>query len=183
VTFRGRAAHSARPWQGDNAVHRAGALLQELAARPPREARSGGLVYREVLSATRIQGGRARNVVPDECTLNLNLRFGPDRSMEDAARELEALAERHGARAALTDLSPACPAWADHPLVRRLAERTGAAVGPKQAWTDVARLAQAGVPAVNYGPGATAQAHQEGEWLELAALETCYRGLEAFLRK
>ena len=61
-------------------------------------------------------------------------------------------------------------------------ERTGAAVEPKQAWTDVARFAALGVPAVNFGPGATAQAHQQGEWLELAALERCSRALEGFLR-
>jgi len=182
LRFRGRAAHSARPWQGDNAVHRAGALLAALAARPPREALSGGLSFREVASVTRIEGGRARNVVPDLCTVNLNFRFAPDKPLEAAADELRALAARFGAEAELTDLSPACPAFADHPLVRRLAERTGAAVEPKQAWTDVARLAEAGVPAVNFGPGHVAQAHQAGEFVELASLAECYRRLEAFLR-
>ncbi|HTN54052.1 MAG TPA: succinyl-diaminopimelate desuccinylase [Anaeromyxobacter sp.] len=179
--FEGRSAHSARPWQGENAVHRAGPLLAELLARAPREARSGGLVFREVASVTRIEGGRARNVVPDRCALNLNLRFAPDRTLDQAAAELRALGERHGARVELTDLSPACPAFADHPLVRRLVERTGVAVEPKQAWTDVARLAAHGIPAANLGPGATAQAHQRGEWVELAALERGYRVLEAFL--
>ena len=81
----------------------------------------------------------------------------------------------------LTDLSPACPAYADHALVRRLVARTRVAVEPKQAWTDVARLAAHGVPAVNLGPGATAQAHQQGEWVELAALDLGYRLYETFL--
>ncbi len=182
VVFEGRSAHSARPWQGENAVHRAGGLLAELGRRGPREVVSGGLVYREVVSATRIEGGRARNVVPDRCTLNVNFRFAPDKTVEAAAEELRRLAERFGARVALTDLSPACPAFADHPLVARLRDRTGAEAHPKQAWTDVARLAQAGIPAVNLGPGATSQAHQQGEWVELEALERSYRMLEAFLR-
>jgi succinyl-diaminopimelate desuccinylase len=182
VTFAGRSAHSARPWHGENAVHKAGALLAHLAARAPREARSGGLLFREVLSATRIEGGRARNVVPDRCTANLNFRFAPDKSLEAAAEELRALARELGAEVELTDLSPACPAYADHPLVQRLLARTGVAAEPKQAWTDVARLAQAGVPAVNFGPGATAQAHQVGESVELPALARCYAALEAFLR-
>jgi succinyl-diaminopimelate desuccinylase len=180
-TLSGRAAHSARPWQGENAIHRAWALLEHLSARPAREALSGGLAFREVLSATRVEGGRARNVVPDRCALNLNFRFAPDKAMDAAAAELQALGERFGAVVELTDLSPACPAYADEPLVRRLGARVGA-VEPKQAWTDVARLAQVGIPAVNFGPGATAQAHQRGEWVELAALEGCYRALEAFLR-
>ncbi len=182
LTFAGRAAHSARPWQGENAVHRAGALLAELAARPPREVRSDGLVYREVASVTRIEGGRARNVVPDRCALNLNLRFAPDRSLEEAAEEVRALGARFGASVELADLSPAAPSFASHPLVERLRQRSGAEVQPKQAWTDVARLAQAGVPAVNFGPGATAQSHQQGEWVMLEALGRCYRMLERFLR-
>jgi len=183
VTFHGRAAHSARPWQGDNAVHRAGGLLAELAERRPREAVSGGQPFREVLTCTRIEGGQARNVVPERCTLNLNFRFAPDKSLEQAAWELIALGERHGAEVTLTDRSPACPAWGDHPLVQRLLARTGVAAEPKQAWTDVARLAVHGVPAVNLGPGASAQAHQRGEWIEEAALARGYRLLERFLRR
>jgi succinyl-diaminopimelate desuccinylase len=179
--FAGRAAHSARPWHGENAVHRAGALLAELHARPPREARSAGHLFREVLSATRIQGGQARNVVPDRCTLNLNFRFAPDRSLEDAVAELRALGERHGAEVTLTDLSPACPAFGEHPLVRRIVERTAVETAPKQAWTDVARLAAHGIPAANLGPGATSQAHQRGEWVGIEALVRGYRLYEAFL--
>jgi len=181
LTFRGRAAHSARPWQGENAVHAAGALLAELRARPPREAISGGLAFREVASVTRIEGGRARNVVPDRCALNVNFRFAPDKALDAAAGEVRDLGARFGAEVELTDLSPSCPAYADHPLVRRLLERTGVRPEAKQAWTDVARLAQHGIPAVNFGPGATAQAHQRGEWIELAALERGYRLYEAFL--
>jgi succinyl-diaminopimelate desuccinylase len=182
LTFTGRSAHSARPWQGENAVHKAGNLIAELDRREPREAESGGLLYREVVSVTRIDGGRARNVVPDRCTLNVNFRFGPDKALAEASQELRQLAARFGAAAELTDLSPACPPFADHPLVARLRQRTGAAVEAKQGWTDVARLAQAGVPAVNFGPGATSQAHQQGEWVELASLLESYRMLERFLR-
>ncbi len=182
-TFHGKAAHSARPWHGENAVHRAGALLAELHARAPREAVSGGLPFREVLSVTRIEGGRARNVVPDACALNLNFRFAPDKTLEIAAGELTALGARHGAEVQLTDLSPACPAFSTNPLVRRLLDLTGMVAEPKQAWTDVARLHAHGIPAVNLGPGAPSQAHQRGEWIEVAALAQGYRLLERFLRR
>ncbi len=182
LRFGGRSAHSARPWQGENAVHKAGNLLAHLARTEPREAVSGGLLYREVVSVTRIEGGRARNVLPDVCTLNVNFRFAPDKTIEQASEELAALGRRFGAEVELADLSPACPAFSENPLVERLRARTGASVEPKQAWTDVARLAQAGVPAVNFGPGATDQAHQQGEWVEVEAVEKGYRLLEAFLR-
>jgi succinyl-diaminopimelate desuccinylase len=182
LTFEGRSAHSARPWQGVNAIHRAGPLLAELGQRPPLEVANGGVVFREVISVTRIEGGRASNVVPDRCALRVNYRFAPGRAPEEAGEELRRLGERFGAQVTLDDLAPACPAFADHPLVARLRERTGARIEPKQAWTDVARLAQAGIPAVNFGPGATSQAHQQGEWIELASLERNYRMLEAFFR-
>lgn len=182
LRFEGRSAHSARPWQGENAVHKAGNLLAHLARTEPREVPNGGLTFREVVSVTRIEGGRARNVLPDVCALNVNFRFAPGRGVEQASEELTALGRRFGAEVELTDLSPACPAFADHPLVERLRARSAAPVEPKQAWTDVARLAQAGVPAVNFGPGATDQAHQQGEWVEVEAIETSYRLLEAFLR-
>jgi succinyl-diaminopimelate desuccinylase len=169
LTFRGRTAHSARPWQGENAIHKAGSLLVELEARAPREAMIDGLVYRTVTSATVAQGGRGRNVVPDEFTLNLNHRFAPGTAIEEAQREVSGLV---GGRAdiAWRDLSPSALPHASHPLVIRLREAGVAAVEPKQAWTDVARFAELGVPAVNFGPGENAQAHQRNEWTSIPKL-------------
>jgi succinyl-diaminopimelate desuccinylase len=169
VTFRGRTAHSARPWQGENAIYRAGPLLIELSALAAREVVLDGLVYRAVTTATTAHGGRGRNVVPDEFTLNLNHRFSPGTSIEQAQRDVEALV---GGRAEITwsDLSPSALPHASHPLVVALREAGVADVEPKQAWTDVARFAQLGVPAVNFGPGVNAQAHQRNEWTSLQKL-------------
>ena len=54
---------------------------------------------------------------------------------------------------------------------------------PKQAWTDVATLQSLGIPAVNYGPGEPAQAHQPGEWVEGEAVAEVARQLVAFLER
>ena len=169
LTFRGRTAHSARPWQGDNAIHNAGPLLCELAALGPRETTLDGLVYRTVTSVTLAKGGRGRNVVPDQLELNLNHRFAPDTSIAEAQRQIEALV---AGRAEITwrDLSPAAPPSGSHPLVVALREAGVVTVEPKQAWTDVARFAEAGIAAVNFGPGENAQAHQRNEWTSLTRL-------------
>jgi succinyl-diaminopimelate desuccinylase len=178
VTFEGRTAHSARPWQGDNAIHKAGAFLAELGALAPREVVLDGLLYRTVTSCTLASGGRGRNIVPDAFELNLNHRFSPDQTLEGAQRDLEALVQGR-ARITWHDLSPAAPPFASHPLVAALRDSGVAAVEPKQAWTDVARFAALGVPAVNFGPGVNAQAHQRNEWTLIPPLAT---GREILLR-
>jgi succinyl-diaminopimelate desuccinylase len=169
LTFHGRTAHSARPWQGENAIYKAGPLLVELAARAPREVVIDGLVYRTVTTVTMAQGGRGRNIVPDELSLNLNHRFSPGTSIEDAQREVEALVQGR-AEISWRDLSPSAPPHASHPLVAALRDAAATTVEPKQAWTDVARFAQIGVPAVNFGPGENAQAHQRNEWTSISKL-------------
>ncbi|HXN81143.1 MAG TPA: succinyl-diaminopimelate desuccinylase [Myxococcales bacterium] len=187
LTFHGRSAHSARPWQGENAVHKAGALLEHLRTLEPRDVRYAGsgveLVYREVLNVTRIEGFTGRNVLPASCRLNLNYRFAPGKSADAASAEVRALAARFGADCEITDASPSGPVILDNPLLARLLAVTAAKLEPKQAWTDVARLALAGIPAANFGPGEQAQAHQKNESCPEDALLRGYRALERFLRE
>ena len=182
VTFVGRTSHSARPWQGDNAIQKAGPFLTDLAGRAPRESIIDGFTYRTVTSATLAEGGRGRNIIPDRFKLNVNHRFAPDTTLEGAQREVEALVAGR-AEVRFTDLSPSAPPFAEHPLVRALRESGIAGVEPKQAWTDVARFAALGVPAVNFGPGEQGQAHQKNEWTSLAKVEAGYDILTRFLSR
>ncbi|MGH8905079.1 MAG: succinyl-diaminopimelate desuccinylase [Egibacteraceae bacterium] len=181
VTFSGRSAHSARPWEGENALTKAGRFLAELHELPPRDVIVDGLVYREVLSATRAStGGNARNVVPDRFTINLNFRFAPNRTLEQAE---DRVVELVGGAAAVevVDRAPPCPPSRDAPLVARFLDVVGAPVEAKQAWTDVARLSAAGIPALNYGPGLTAQAHQAGEYVPEGNLVVARSAIGRFL--
>lgn len=183
LTFEGRSAHSARPWQGDNAIHKAGALLEHLRALAPREVRIGELSYREVFTVTRIGGFTGRNVVPARCDLNLNFRFAPGRTLAEAEAEVLALARQFGASAAITDRAPSGPVILDNPLLQEFRALTAAPIEPKQAWTDVAQLAAAGIAAANFGPGEQAQAHQKGESCGEEALQRAYAMIERFLRE
>lgn len=180
VTFEGRTGHSARPWEGENAITKAAGLLAELGAREPVEVVLDGMVFREVITPTLAKGGRGRNVVPDRFELNLNYRFAPGKTPEQALAELEQIVAGR-ARVEATDLSPAGRPHRAHPLVQKLAAAGVVAVERKQAWTDVARFDQVGVPAVNLGPGLNAQAHQPNEYTDLRLMVAGYHIFEHFL--
>jgi len=181
VTFVGRTAHSARPWEGDNAVTQAAELLAELRAQRPVESVIEGLSYRSSTTVTQARdGGRGRNVVPDRFVLNLNHRFAPDRSLDDAVTHVRALVGQR-AEVEITDRSPAALPSAGHPLVKALVEAGVRAVEPKQAWTDVARFSALGIAAVNFGPGENAQAHQRNESTSLTLVHEGYVILERWL--
>lgn len=180
ILFTGRAAHSARPWQGVNAIHRAGPLLTTLLERGAEDVSVDGLVFRNVVSATLAQGGRARNVVPDSFEVNLNFRFAPRPGAIEAARtELERLASGHSF--VIDDVSPPGPVPQNNAILSHWRALCELEVGPKQAWTDVARLSAFGVDAVNFGPGDGNQAHQAGEWVALQSLVTSYELLHRLM--
>ncbi len=182
LTFEGRTAHSARPWQGDNALFKAARFIQELEQRQPRDIEIDGYVFREVMTPTLIRGGRARNVVPDEVELNVNYRFAPGRTPEQAFSGLRELAGEH-CKIQATDLSPAGRPHAENPYVRHLASCGVNGVRSKQAWTDVARFDSIGVAGVNLGPGTAAQAHQPNEYTELDQLVEGYAIFERFFTR
>jgi succinyl-diaminopimelate desuccinylase len=179
VTFEGKSAHSARPWQGENAITKAGAFLAELAALQPRDVEpEPGLVYREVTTVTLAKGGLGRNLVPPSFEVHVNVRFAPGRTPEDAERELiERVAGR--ARVNVTDRSPSARVPRDNPLLEKFKQIAKPKIAPKQAWTDVARLATRGIDAVNFGPGYTAQAHQKDE---RASIDMAVRAFETFVK-
>jgi succinyl-diaminopimelate desuccinylase len=179
ITFTGKSSHSARPWQGENAVTKAGEFLAALHERAAEEVMVDGLPFYEVLTPTLARGGETKNIVPDSFWINVNHRFAPGKDRSDVEKLFESLVGDI-ASYEIVDFAPSGPVELDNPHLQRLIA-TGLEVRPKQAWTDVARFAQHGVSAVNYGPGLPAQAHQPQEYAELSLLVECHERLEAFL--
>jgi succinyl-diaminopimelate desuccinylase len=174
LTFEGKTGHSARPWEADSAITKGAVFLAELGNRTPIATVIDGLVFRTVTTATQAKdGGRGRNVVPDRFLVNLNHRFAPSTTLEQAQEDVLALVAGR-AHVEFTDLSPAALPNASHPLVERLVKAGVRGVEPKQAWTDVARFASVGVPAINFGPGENAQAHQKDESTALSLVHEGY---------
>jgi succinyl-diaminopimelate desuccinylase len=179
VTVKGLRAHTSRSWMGKNAIHDAGDVLDVLRSWAPRKPFVDGLEYQEGLNAVAISGGVAGNVVPDECVVTVNFRYAPDRSAADAEayiRELfaawpvEILDNAPGARPGLTI-----------PVASSFLTAVGGTARPKLGWTDVARFAELGIPAVNYGPGDPAIAHTPAEQVEVALIAQCEDRLRSWL--
>ena len=180
VEFHGTAAHSARPWLGENAVTKAGVWLAEMHQREWRDVIVSGLTFKETFAVTTAHGGIARNVIPATFSLNLNHRFPPDRTMEEA--EAEVLAVCAGAdQVEIVDRAAAGAIPEGNAHLDRLRGLVDI-VAAKTAWTDVARLTARGLPAVNYGPGDTALAHRADESASVEGMENCLRVLREFLR-
>ena len=180
VKFYGRSAHSARPWLGENAITKAAPLLAKFAAREPKPTNHGGLDFLEVMSPTLAKGGVSRNVIPAHFEFNVSYRFPPTLSVEEAEEHLRAFCAEAD-EIEVTDRALAAPVPENNPHMDRLAAITRAPRGPKQGWTDVARLAEYGIPAINYGPGEVAMAHQLAESVPIENLAVAWGHLRTFL--
>lgn len=179
VRTTGVRAHSARAWIGENAIHRAAPILTRLAEYRAREVPVEGLLYRESLSAVRIAGGVAGNVIPDACEVEVNYRFAPSKSAADAEAHLRGVLA--GFEIEITDAAEGARPGLDAEIAQQFVAAVGAEPRPKYGWTDVARFSALGIPAVNYGPGDPHLAHHDEERVPLAQIDAVERGLRAWL--
>jgi succinyl-diaminopimelate desuccinylase len=180
LAFQGASAHSARPWTGVNAIRLAVEGLAGIVGAEPVDVVRDGLLFREVLSVTKLQSGIAANVIPAEAVATLNFRFAPGRSLDEAEARLRELVNGAGTLE-IVSRAPAAEVDLQAPLLARLVEVGGLDVAPKQAWTPVAQFSELGLVAVNFGPGAPRYAHTPDELVEVAALERSFAVLKALV--
>ena len=179
VTAAGQRAHSARSWMGRNAIHEAGGILDVLRRYEPREPEVDGLRYHEGLNAVGISGGVAGNVIPDRCVVTVNYRFAPDRDVAAAQQHLREVFGRWDV--AIVDAAPSARPGLGRGPAASFAAAVGGAPRAKLGWTDVARFAELGIPAVNYGPGISELAHTKDEYVELASIGACETHMRRWL--
>lgn len=185
VTLKGERAHPARPWMGRNAIHRLGRLLTAVEADPAREPEIDGCRFREALQALAVEGGVAGNVVPDRATVTINHRFAPDRTSAEAEAHVRAVIApvlEDGDEVEMVDLAGAAAPSLTHPVLASLIARNDLPVRAKLGWTDVARFAERGIPAANFGPGDATLAHTAEERVERQPIERCFAALDDLLR-
>ena len=181
LAARGERAHSARSWTGVNAIHGAAEVLARLNAYEPRRPVIDGLEYREGLNAVFVSGGVAGNVLPDVCTVSVNHRFAPDRSVKEAVAHVREVFD--GFEVEVTDSAPAAMPGLSVPAAAAFIEAVGGTANPKFGWTDVARFSGLGIPAVNFGPGDPHLAHKQDEFVPIDHIGTVEEQLRAWLEE
>jgi succinyl-diaminopimelate desuccinylase len=179
LRFSGQRAHTARAWMGENAIHALAEPLRRLAEYEPRIVDIDGLTYREGLQATAVGGGVAGNVVPDAAVLTVNHRFAPDRDPAAAERHLREVFD--GFELSVVDVSPGALPGLSAPAAAELVAAAGGRAAAKLGWTDVARFAALGMPAVNFGPGDPTLAHTQQENVRIAEIRQVTEVLRKFL--
>lgn len=177
----GTRAHSARSWLGDNAIHKLGAVLDRLAAYQPRSVDIDGCVYREGLSAVRIDGGVAGNVIPDSAAVTVNFRFAPDRTPDQALTHVREVFDGLDVTIEQTDSAAGALPGLTAPAAAALVAAADGRVRAKYGWTDVSRFAARGIPAVNYGPGDPNLAHTVDERVPVEQISAVAELLRGFL--
>lgn len=180
----GRACHSSRPEQGVNAVYRMGRLLRgvEEYAEQLRKNAPDPILGPPTLSVGRITGGVSPNTVPDVCRIDIDRRLIPGENPTAAIEDLDSYLKAYPgidfpfvsspARLACPPLNPVPSAS----LTKQFGQVINGVAGKHEVigvpfGTDASTIAEAGIPAIVFGPGDIAQAHTKDEWIDLAELE------------
>ncbi|MFZ9702430.1 MAG: succinyl-diaminopimelate desuccinylase [Candidatus Nanopelagicales bacterium] len=181
VSTSGKRSHSARWWNGENAIHKTNKILEILNNYKSREPEIDGHKFREGLQAVKVNGGIAGNVVPDSVTISINHRFAPDTSIDQATQNMKTLFKDFNFQ--LVDAANAAPTGLSNLLIKEFVSNIGKNIAPKFGWTDVARFANAGIPAINFGPGDPNLAHHPEEKVLISQINDVYESLKNWLTK
>lgn len=178
ITTFGKTAHGSMPHLGINAIEKANVLLNRLKTwqipHAPHELLGGCS-----MSINRIYGGSATNIVPDTCSIELDLRVLPDQQPQDIISDIKKLTAEIAhidpefkAEISILRFCPALETKADHPFVRQISQATGISETHAIGFTtDGPLFAKLGAPVLILGPGDGARCHQPNEAIEIAQLE------------
>lgn len=182
----GQAAHCSVPERGRNAIALAFELFDEIRRLPFMRAQHP-LFPEPWANLGLLTGGLSTNVVPDRCTMQLDLAVLPGLQLEDVVAQLRRLIDTRGASLEIVDKAPPFELPTGAQLVTSLAEAVHRTTGQParivgmRSWTDAENLVKRGVPTVVYGAGDLALAHSDREAVSLSELETMAKTLAALI--
>lgn len=176
VTMYGKTAHGSMPDHGINAIQAIHRFIAELNAYR-LEHEPHAILGGSTLNIGMIRGGVSPNVVPDQCSVTLDIRTVPGQSHERILDDIGRLAQKASLSASyqlkiLNDMSYV-DTPSDDPFIRTAMKVAGMAedAAPRGVnyYTD-ASIYQPnlnGIPVLIYGPGEPSMAHQPDEWVDV----------------
>jgi succinyl-diaminopimelate desuccinylase len=173
VKISGKAAHSARPWNGENALYKAIPFIQGIENIKAKKKSLFGVDFFDVIEITESQSDTGRTTIPENWTCNINYRFAPTQSLEEAEDTLKQTLLELGLEEGQFHIYDAVfpGAVIESELFKEVTKNLDAPIEAKQAWTDVAQLTKYGIPSFNFGPGLTDQAHKPNEYILISDIE------------
>ena len=181
LQINGKSAHSARPWMGENPILKLSDVINYLEENEIQESVIDGLTFKQIITATTISGGTANNVIPSQVNLNINYRFLPTQSENEAAEFIIETFSKYGVIKIKNTSNGALPNL-ELQKVKEFISISGAEVTPKQAWTDIARFSAEGIAAVNFGPGDPLLAHSPDEFVNTNQIVESYESIVKYLK-
>ena len=176
IEIKGVSAHSANPKTGKNALSEAADLIKKIEDADkklsvPQEL--NGLSFYETINITQLTTQNAANVIPQKANLTINYRFSPDKTPEKAKEFLFSIIDK--SQVISIDCGNSCLASAEktQPFLRE-----GIETEIMQAWTDIAQLNAAGIPAINFGAGDIKVCHKPEEFVNINELNKFYELLK-----
>jgi succinyl-diaminopimelate desuccinylase len=184
IAVHGRAAHSSTPWLGDNAVLKAIDVFRRIESLPfSRE--SSELFDRPSINLGRIVGGDAVNKVPDECVMDVDIRYLPNQDPDDLLGQIRTIDDMEIRR---TFVFPPAYVSRSNPFVLGLEEtvtestrQTESVTVGRDGASDAVSFLKTGIPAVEFGP-AGAGHHGPEEWVSIPSLRGYREMLVHFAR-
>ena len=190
----GTSTVSSMPWKGDNAIYRMVEVIdhirRDLASEI--EAKHHPLVGPGTFCVTLIKGGVGVNIIPEECTIDVDCRTLPGESPMEVWRELkgrfENLMPGHVQVREPYIVDYALESNPNSPIVEALrAELRRLGRNPQEVGapygTDASKIALRGIPAVVFGPGFIGHAHTTREFIDLAELQTAAQAVTNLLER
>jgi len=181
VVVKGKAAHSAKPYLGVNAISKMARLIIEIEAElgPVYAGMSDPLLGSPSLNIGVIQGGTQVNFVPDGCRVAVDCRLIPGQTPEEVLESFRSVVARvrkmdSESSAVVEDPFFVCTALGtaeDVGIVGSAADACRAVLGECVVAgvpfaTDGSSFAELGVPTIVLGPGSIDRAHGAVEWVE-----------------
>jgi succinyl-diaminopimelate desuccinylase len=180
----GKTGHSSRPWEGDDAIRRLLGALREVEGLVPSDPKPEDTI----LTVGTIKGGTTANQIPAAASAVVDIRTGSVADHERLAKEIPAVAKKHGVKATFISYEPPCVSDPENPFIKPMVEIVEQVTGSSHDTSKSYAVSEArlfvpyGIPTIVINPEGGG-IHTDAEWLSRASFTQFCQVLETYVRR